>query len=85
MLFAAVHESAIWHKADIGLRGLNSAFGGEAEIDRNLSLCLLLTQSGHRRPGPTRPNLPRRHFQMRWPMTPAIAKCRTHSFRQSLR
>jgi hypothetical protein len=47
MLFAAVHESAIWHKADIGLRGLNSAFGGKAEIDRNLSLCLLLTQSGH--------------------------------------
>jgi hypothetical protein len=36
-----------WHKADIGLRGLNVCFGGKADIVRTRKSCLLLTQSGH--------------------------------------
>jgi hypothetical protein len=36
-----------WHKADIGLRGLNVCFGGKAGIGGPEGQCLLLTQSGH--------------------------------------
>ena len=33
-MFAAVHESAYWHKADIlALQPHMSAFGGKADID----------------------------------------------------
>jgi hypothetical protein len=38
-----------WHKADIGLRGLNVSFGGKAGIIPTWRSCLLLTQSGHGR------------------------------------